>query len=211
MMPNIPKGLRLVPAVLAVLALGACSYVKRAEYDATLAQLRANDSALRSDVDGLRADLTALKGSLEARMSQYDARIEQLAGRLSVDMTTHFAFASSEVPEGDRPALDEFASVMREHHPLMVVTVEGFTDSAGSAGYNQRLGQARADAVREYLVSSGGLTADRVRAVSYGEARDRQLQPDAWGEQGQSNRRVTLVVEPDTAALAAVAPMADAG
>jgi hypothetical protein len=58
-----------------------------------------------------------------------------------------------------------------------------------------QLGQARADAVKEYLGSSLGGTT--VRAVSYGEARNRQITPGAQGpgEEGLENRRVALVVD----------------
>jgi hypothetical protein len=57
------------------------------------------------------------------------------------------------------------------------------------------LGQARADAVKEYLGSSlGGAT---IRAVSYGEVRNRQITPGAQGpgEEGLENRRVALVID----------------
>src|SRR3546814_17397158 len=73
--------------------------------------------------------------------------------------------------EQDKPFLNEFASVIREHHPNVLVTVEGFADPAGSAAYNKRLGQRRAEAVREQLVQAGGLSADKVRAVSRAEER----------------------------------------
>ena len=57
-------------------------------------------------------------------------------------------------------------------------------DPSGSAAYNMQLGQARADAVKEYLGSSlGGAT---VRAVSYGETRNRQIMEripaGRWGD-----------------------------
>ena len=72
--------------------------------------------------------------------------------------------------------------------------MEGFTDPAGSTGYNQRLGKARAEAVREYLVGNG-LPEDSVRAVSYGKASNRQVNPGSWGEAGLANRRASLVVD----------------
>src|SRR3546814_3265672 len=84
--------------------------------------------------------------------------------------------------EQDKPFLNEFASVIREHHPNVLVTVEGFADPAGSAAYNKRLGQRRAEAVREQLVQAGGLRADKVRAVSYGEDANRQVVAGDWGD-----------------------------
>ena len=82
------------------------------------------------------------------------------------------------------------------------MTVEGFTDPAGSAAYNQRLGQRRADAVKEYLATAGGFTSETLKAVSYGEVKKRQVVPGAKGpgDDGIENRRVALVI--DHAAIA---------
>jgi peptidoglycan-associated lipoprotein len=109
----------------------------------------------------------------------------------------HFDFASSELREDDRPVLDRFASVVTEYYPGALVTVEGFTDPSGSAAYNLQLGKRRAEAVQEYLATSGGLTADNLKAVSYGEVRNRQVVRGAQGpgEQGIENRRVALVID----------------
>lgn len=40
-----------------------------------------------------------------------------------------------------------------------------------------------------------GLSADQVRAVSYGEDRNRLIRPGAWGDDGLANRRVALVID----------------
>ncbi|MGH7534446.1 MAG: OmpA family protein, partial [Gemmatimonadales bacterium] len=93
--------------------------------------------------------------------------------------------------------LDRFASVVREYYPGALITVEGFTDPAGSVAYNQRLGQRRADAVREYLATAGGFATENLKAVSYGEVRNRQVAPGARGpgDLGIENRRVALVID----------------
>jgi peptidoglycan-associated lipoprotein len=121
---------------------------------------------------------------------------------LKFNVPVHFDFASSELRDGDRPVLDRFASVVAEYYPGALVTVEGFADPSGSAAYNLQLGRRRAEAVQEYLATAGGFGADRLRAVSYGEVRNRQVVPGAKGpgEQGIENRRVALVI--DHAAIA---------
>ena len=93
--------------------------------------------------------------------------------------------------------LDRFATVVKEYYPGAVITVEGFTDPAGTAAYNRRLGQRRADTVKEYLASAEGLETSQLKAVSYGEARDRQVVPGAKGpgDAGLENRRVALVID----------------
>jgi peptidoglycan-associated lipoprotein len=98
--------------------------------------------------------------------------------------------------------LDRFSSVVSEYYPGALVTVEGFTDQSGTAAYNLQLGRRRAQAVTEYLATAGGFGADKLKAVSYGEARNRQVVPGAKGpgDRGIENRRVTLVI--DHAAIA---------
>jgi peptidoglycan-associated lipoprotein len=88
--------------------------------------------------------------------------IEKVRGMLKFNVPVHFDFASSELREADRPVLDRFAAVVKEYYPGAVVTVEGFTDPAGSAAYNQRLGQRRAVAVEEYLATAAA--SPRIRS-----------------------------------------------
>lgn len=182
----------LLAVSLLTVALGGCSnYIKRAEFDSTIADLRATDQRLQSQIDALS--------------QKHDALVTQLAGRTRVETGAHFATNDATLSEQDKPLLDDFARVIRESHSDAIITVEGFADPSGSAAYNKRLGQRRADAIRDYLVGSGGLNAAQVRAVSYGEDRNRQVREGAVGEAGRDNRRVALVVDyagpPRTAAM----------
>lgn len=180
--------LRPLVAALVIVGMAGCAgYVKRDEFDAAIAELRATDQQHQQRLDQLQA-------LMEQRFGQYDARISQLEGRLRVETTAHFAVDDATLRDADKPMLDDFARVIREHHPGVVVTVEGFTDPSGSAAYNKRLGQRRADAVRDYLIAQG-LPDAQVRAVSYGEDRNRQIRAGATGEAGLANRRVALVID----------------
>jgi outer membrane protein OmpA-like peptidoglycan-associated protein len=68
-----------------------------------------------------------------------------------------------------REVLLTIARVLAEF-PEARIEVAGYTDSRGSAAMNQRLSLQRAEAVREFLVSEGGLSADRLTARGYGES-----------------------------------------
>lgn len=182
--------LRLAAAMGAVLLVGCSNYVKRDE----LAVLHENDRRMQEQIDGLESRMARLSDELRVRFERYDAVITEMQGRVRVDMTAHFGFDEAILREEDKPALDDFARVISDHHPDVLVTVEGFTDPAGSASYNRRLGQRRAEAVAEYLTSAG-LSADQVRAVSYGEAPERQVVPGASHDTGMANRRVALVID----------------
>lgn len=69
-------------------------------------------------------------------------------------------------PDGQK-TLDEDAAVLKKY-PTWAVTIEGHCDERGTAEYNLALGERRAVAARAYLVSLG-ISADRLRTVSYGK------------------------------------------
>jgi peptidoglycan-associated lipoprotein len=198
-----------VGALTVVVGLAGCAAkVKQEDFNNEMAKLRqemqAGDQAVAARVDSTnqavaeqRARLDALEQELQAFRSEYTVSIEKVRGMLKFNVPVHFEFDSAELRETDRPVLDRFASVVTEYYPGALITVEGFADPSGSAAYNLQLGKRRAQAVQEYLATSGGLTADRLKAVSYGEARNRQVVPGAKGpgEQGVENRRVALVID----------------
>jgi peptidoglycan-associated lipoprotein len=187
---------------------GCAGRVKQSDFNNEVAKLRqemqAGDQKAAGRVDSLNkvvADqqrrLDALDQELKSFKSEYQVSIEKVKGMLRFNVPVHFEFNQSELRESDRPVLDRFASVVKEYYPGAKVTVEGFTDPAGGTAYNLRLGQKRADSVRDYLASNGGLSADELKAVSYGKAVNRQVVKGAHGpgDTGVENRRVTLVID----------------
>jgi outer membrane protein OmpA-like peptidoglycan-associated protein len=102
-----------------------------------------------------------------------------------------FKFDSAEVDEAFREALQRMADYLQRPPGFKSLVIEGHTDSIGSAAYNLRLSQRRADAVRTVLIQSG-LPARKVRAVGYGES---QPIGDNGNFQGRKlNRRVEFSV-----------------
>lgn len=178
-----------------IIASGCSTYVKREEFDTAVDGLRSTDSDLKTQLDGMRYRFDEMTEQLSRKFEGYDARIIEFQGRLRVEMTAHFAYGGVALRTEDMAALDQFTDVIGDYHPNVLVTVEGFTDPAGSVEYNQWLGMERAKAVRNYLIKTGGLNADMVRAVSYGEDPARLVEAGAWGEAGAVNRRVALVID----------------
>jgi peptidoglycan-associated lipoprotein len=173
--------------VLAIGLSGCQGYVKKADFDSAIGELRAEQQKQQQEIDSLTQQM-------QQRFAQYDAKIAEMNGRIRVDTVSHFAFNDATLRDQDKPLLDDFAKIMSKNYPQAVVTVEGFTDASGSSAYNYRLGRKRADAVRDYLVNAG-MSADQVRTVSYGKAADRQVLKGKSGDEGEPNRRVSLVVD----------------
>ena len=105
-----------------------------------------------------------------------------------------FDFDDTAIDNEDHAVLDRFARVVQEHYRGSNVTIEGFADPAGSAAYNRRLSERRAESVREYLLDQG-LSQERLRAVGYGS--ERQVVPGAAATTpgAELNRRVVFVIE----------------
>jgi len=74
---------------------------------------------------------------------------------------------SSEVSPTGQKTLDENATLLKRY-PAWAITIEGHCDERGTAEYNLALGERRAVAARAYLVAQG-ISADRLRIVSYGK------------------------------------------
>ena len=76
-------------------------------------------------------------------------------------------------------------------YPNVTFTIEGHTDERGTREYNLALGERRANAAKNYLVSVG-IPASRIRTVSYGKERPVALASNesAWAQ----NRRAATVV-----------------
>jgi len=102
----------------------------------------------------------------------------------------HFDFDRYSLrPEATR-ALDEAIKAMQENADLRI-EIEGHTCNIGTSEYNLALGERRANAVREYLTSRG-VAAGRLNAISYGEERPKH--DNAREETRRLNRRAALVV-----------------
>jgi outer membrane protein OmpA-like peptidoglycan-associated protein len=191
-----------------LLLVPACSTVSpddlQTELDRLRAEMRAGDEEVEARLgqrigqveERLNSRISTLESELGALRSEFGATVERMESAVRFNAPVHFGFDEYELKPEARPLLDRFAQVMQNYYADAIVTVEGFTDTAGSQEYNRRLGMQRAEAVKAYLAERG-IPQDRMRAVSYGEASNRQVVPGARGpgEDGWQNRRVALVVD----------------
>ena len=101
-----------------------------------------------------------------------------------------YLFDMAELDEPGQQVLNANANILRKY-PTWIVTIEGHADERGTAEYNLALGERRALAARNYLVSLG-IPADRLRTVSYGKEFpfDPGHDEAAWSK----NRRAHFVV-----------------
>lgn len=101
-----------------------------------------------------------------------------------------FDKAKAELKPGGLPPLDKLADFLHEHAGRRV-RIEGYTDSRGSAGYNQDLSERRALTVKSALIGRG-IDPDRITAVGLGENYPKADNETAAGR--RQNRRVEIVI-----------------
>ncbi len=104
----------------------------------------------------------------------------------------YFDYDKSEIRGDARSALQKDAEFLRSY-PQVSVTIEGHCDERGSEEYNLGLGQRRADAAKQYLVSLG-ISADRIKTMSWGKEHPfcTEHNETCW----QQNRRGHFVMAP---------------
>ncbi len=101
----------------------------------------------------------------------------------------YFGFDSVEIAGSESSKLDNVASFLKSGSSTIILA--GFTDERGTEEYNRALGERRAQAVRNYLISAGA-DGGKIQTVSFGEEMpaDSGSGEEAWGK----NRRTEIGV-----------------
>ena len=100
-----------------------------------------------------------------------------------------FATNKSSLTTASRATLRKQATFLRKNKNLNV-TIEGHADERGTREYNLALGERRANAAKDYLMTYG-VSSDRIKVLSYGKERpvDSGSNPLSWSK----NRRSVTV------------------
>ncbi len=176
--------------------------VTEAVYRAPLPNLRTGAVLVRPDLvvvagrtltEGRRNDLEAAvrKNLASAGLEDFPTIIEigvvpdlKLQRQLAA-LSVHFAVNSASVPPETTSALADLAQEMRRVHAQIIVI--GHTDATGRAARNDSLSQARADAVRDYLVQG---SVDSTHITALGEGDRMPVADNATAAGRAANRRV---------------------
>ena len=102
-----------------------------------------------------------------------------------------FAYDSSSLSNNAVEALQTQVKWLKKNDKVDVI-VQGYCDERGTREYNLALGERRANAVKQYLISQG-ISANRISTISYGKERPAVLgsNEEAWAQ----NRRAITVVK----------------
>jgi len=101
-----------------------------------------------------------------------DSAKSKPAGGKAVGFNIHFALNSADLLPETLPYLDSMGKMLTMDRTQGVrIRVTGHADASGKASHNLRLSEARAAAVKEYLVKTYGVTPERLETIGYGEGK----------------------------------------
>jgi len=158
----------------------------------TAAELEAEKKA-RADAEKRSADAEKKLAAAMASLTEI-AKVKEEARGVVITLSGSVLFATGQsalLPIA-RQKIDEVAKAVKDQG-FKSLLVEGHTDSQGSATKNDQLSQARAESVRQQLISNG-IPADKIRAQGLGSSRP--VADNNTAEGRANNRRVEIVVEP---------------
>jgi len=199
------KKIILAASAVAALALGGC-----ATKDFVREEVAAVDAKAQAGQAALGQQLNQQKGTLDQHQAQL-AKLDQAtqdalnrataAGKLAEgkflytmvlsDDSVKFPADSAKLSKEAEERLTSFVEKLKSDNRNVYLEIQGHTDSLGSADGNQRLGQARAEAVRVFM-SKHGVPLNRMATISYGK--DDPVADNKTRDGRAQNRRVVLIV-----------------
>ncbi len=114
--------------------------------------------------------------------------------KVSFSADSLFDFAQDGVKPAGKRELDKFAADLRGSD-FAVITVTGHTDRLGAHEYNMKLSARRAEAVKRYLVESGGIPASKITAKGMDGAEPVTKPGDCVGN--KATRKLIACLQPD--------------
>jgi len=146
----------------------------------------------------LRSNVTnSLAAAAVSFFVAYAATAQEVKN-LPLDATAHFIYFPTggyALDAKDQAHIRDVAGMIQSH-PDFVATILGKTDTVGSAGFNERLSQRRADAVFEALVYDNKVSEDRIQMCWTGERLPFTATADQTAE--AQNRMAAIVVSKAT-------------
>ena len=151
---------------------------------ANKANSAAAEAANRATEVGRTAEARAVSIEGEMRKLIFETVLSEDRGE--------FKLGKAELPADATGALDNMVSQLKGDKKAMWVEIEGHTDSTGDKLMNQRLGLARAEAVKRYLYEQHQIPLHKINVISYGE--EKPVAPNNTRAGRAQNRRVVIKV-----------------
>ncbi len=155
----------------------------------------AAQSARAANDAALAANAAAASVGTEAN-GKFDA-IDKASKRLVYEVVLsedqgNFKFGKTTLPDEAKQKIDEMVAQMKQDPKNIYLEIEGHTDNIGDKATNERIGLARADAVKRYLYEQYQVPLHKMNVISYGK--DKPAAPNKTKAGRAQNRRVVIKV-----------------
>ena len=104
----------------------------------------------------------------------------------------NFKFGKTALPSEAKTKIDEMVSHLKADPKAIYLEIEGHTDNVGDKMVNEKIGLARAEAVKKYLYEQYQIPLHKMNVISYGE--DKPIAPNKTKAGRAQNRRVVIKV-----------------
>jgi outer membrane protein OmpA-like peptidoglycan-associated protein len=148
----------------------------------------ANDAAVAANSNATRVGSEA--------NTKFDA-IDKASKRLVYEVVLsedqgNFKFGQTKLPDEAKGKLDEMVASMKQDPKNIYLEIEGHTDNVGDKVTNEKIGLARADAVKRYLYEQYQIPLHKMNVISYGK--EKPVAPNKTKAGRAQNRRVVIKV-----------------
>jgi outer membrane protein OmpA-like peptidoglycan-associated protein len=166
-----------------------------------IAELPAGSYSVRVEAEGYLLKLVTVEVVADQQASVHielmekpkEAQVELTKQEVRIRTQVFFRTNSAEISsEKSAGLMNEIADVLMRNPQVTLVEVQGHTDNQGNPQMNLELSQARAEAVRTWLLAAG-IQEARLEAKGYGDTRP--LAPNITERAKARNRRVQLVIK----------------
>ena len=174
----------------AVIAAAACGGNPAPQNTTPAVDTAAENQRMRDSIAAAQAERERQEREAADRAAR-QREADAAAGRASEEVRNtlasmiHFDYDKSNIRSDDMGTLDQKVAILQAN-PELRIRIGGHCDERGSDEYNLALGNRRATAAKQYLVSHG-IDGGRVETVSYGE--ERPMDPGHNEEAWAKNRR----------------------
>jgi outer membrane protein OmpA-like peptidoglycan-associated protein len=154
------------------------------------AALQAKEQAAREEVARARAATAALRAQLLQQLNEVLQTTDTPRGLVVNMADVLFETGKYALSQDAQLKLAKLSGIIQAH-PGLNLAIEGHTDTTGTADFNMKLSQQRADTVREFLISQG-LSPDTITAKGMGQ--DNPVADNSTAAGRKQNRRVEIIV-----------------
>jgi peptidoglycan-associated lipoprotein len=151
----------------------------------------AQSSAATANASAASANAAATAAS--AKIDAVEASTKRLVYEVVISEDQgQFKFGSAALPEAVQQRIDQMIADLKANPRGNFVEIEGHTDSSGDKMVNQRIGEARAEAVKRYLYETHQVPLHKMNVISWGE--EKPVSPNNTKDGRAQNRRVVIRV-----------------